>query len=336
MALKHIHSLLIHPAKGEDEQPDIGGTSVPLSGKLGEMLRSVYDRARSECDIEIVFRRDDSGAQHNECRADIVAFTQSPSLPKARRLAARLQTVTTHRSGLGLLFLMTGHEAKATRLVMSRFPADQGIIAEEQRDRLSVEFIERVFMKSAKAYKSAVYQGESFDRGFWDGRAIDRQISGPKEISDYWIRDFLVSELRTTGPAGTKRLATAFRSAIRDAEELSVRQELIAAATLSRGQHKKVATARQFVEDLGLSTAAAAGLERQLPRVELMDDVFEFDAEEFNRHLHYRLVELDNGAVLMAEDRAFDDVFEREAMPRERVRYSTQGRVVDERLRTSR
>lgn len=111
--------------------------------------------------------------------------------------------------------------------MISRFPADQGVIAQETPQGLSVEFLEQVFMKSAKAYKSAIYVTDSLESGFWEGRIVDRQISGPREASDYWMIDFLASALRTTGPAGTKRLAIALRGATRSVEKLDTRQELI-------------------------------------------------------------------------------------------------------------
>jgi hypothetical protein len=335
MGLQRIHSYLVHPAKGADDPPAIGGTQVPLNGRLAEMLGVIFERASTECDIEILFSPDESGRQQNECRDRIVAYATHPTLRNGREVAARLQGVTTHRSGLGLLFLMTGTNGNAIRLVISRFPADQGIIAEEHRDQLSVEFLERVFMKNAKAYKSVFYESDSRDRGFWDGRAVDRQVSGPKELSDYWIRDFLASELRTTAAAGTKRLAVALRTAIQTSQSLDVRQQLVSAASLLRGRDHAIASARALVDGLGLRPEAQEVLERQLPRPELMEEVFEFDSDEFDRHLLYRLVELDNGGLLMAQDSQFADVFDTQVVDEKEgvLRFSTQGRVVDERLR---
>lgn len=335
MALQRIHSFLVHPAKGMEEQPDIGGTQVSRDGNLGEMLSRVFDRAATECDIAIMFRPDEEGRQQNECRDDVVRYVRDASLSNGRRIARRLQLVSTNRSGLGLLFLMTGADGGSSKLVISRFPADQGIIAEEDHEQLSVEFLERVFMKNSKAYKSAMYESDSLERGFWDGRAVDRQISGPREVSDYWVQAFLMSDLRTTGPAGTKRLALAMRSAVTNAESLGVRQELIAAAGLLRGQDGRTVSVRRVVEGLGLSQEAVDELERALPRADLMDETFRFDGEEFTRHVLYRLVELDNGGVLLADDRNFSDVFEVDVLdPADGlVRYATEGHVVDERFR---
>jgi hypothetical protein len=267
----------------------------------------------------------------------LLKYLFDPSIANGRRIAERLQEVTTHRSGLGLLFLLAGTSGKLKRLVVSRFPADQGIIAEENQQQLSVEFLERVFMKSAKAYKSAVYESDSRSHGFWDGRAIDRQVSGARELSDYWIYDFLASELLTTGPAGTKRLAVAYRQAIAESESLPVRRELVAAATVMGGQDGRVASGREFVDRMGLSEDAASALQQQLPRDDLMDEVFEFDRGEFEKHVLYRFVQLDNGAMLLAENRRFDDVFDRSRVDdNEGVeRFSTEGRIVDERVRKS-
>ncbi len=192
-------------------------------------------------------------------------------------------------------------------------------------------------MKNAKAYKSAIYISDSFAGGFWNGKAVDHQISGDPELSDYWIREFLQSELLTTGPAGTKRLAVALRSATRIAEDLQVRRELISAAGLLRGRDGQPISARQVVEQLGLSQEAVEALETAFSRVDLMDEVFQFDLEEFIRQAAYHAVELDNGALLIAEEVRFEDVFDREDLniAEGRVRYTTEGRVVDEKLRYS-
>ena len=143
------------------------------------MLLGLFDRTADECDIEIVFRPNEEEEQQNDCRDLLVAYVEDRSIPNGRRIAHCLQSVTTLRSGLGLLFLMKGKAEDDHKLVLARFPADQGVIAEEHAQQLIVQFIERVFMNSAKAYKSAIYISDSADRGFWDGKAVGRQITGP-------------------------------------------------------------------------------------------------------------------------------------------------------------
>jgi hypothetical protein len=121
------------------------------------MLAELFERAPVECDIDIVFRPDEQGRQRNGSRNLLEAYLRSPSVPAGRSVAEALQRVTTHRSGLGLLFLLAGTDDRRRHvLVISRFPADEGVVAQEDAARLDVEFVERVFMKNAKAYKSAV------------------------------------------------------------------------------------------------------------------------------------------------------------------------------------
>lgn len=338
MPITAIYSFLVHPSKNEEDPPQIGGTSIRLNGRLYEMLRGVYERASDECKIEIVFTPNEDGDQINPCRDELLAYLFRPDEDNGRTIATRLQEVTTNRSGLGLLFLLAGEHEGLHHLVIARFPADQGIVAEEHAETLSVEFLERVFMKNARAYKSALYQTTSAATGFWDGRAVDRQISGPRELSQYWISEFLLSDLRTTGAAGTKRLAAALRTAVNRVVDPTVKAELLSAVQLLRGHDGRRISAIAYARRLGLSDAATGALRSAFSRPDLMEEFFAFDLEEFEKEAPYKLVELDNGAILMGDTYRFDEIFEREQLrvAENKVRYATEGHVVDERLRKSR
>ena len=128
-------------------------------------------------------------------------------------------------------------------------------------------------------------------------------------------------------------MALALRTAIHDVEDLEIKQELIAAASLLKGQAGRRTSARQAVEQLGLSPAATTALQSAFRREDLMNEVFEFDRQEFETHAGYRALGLDNGALLIAEDARFDQVFERAELPSGEVRFATHGRVVEEELR---
>lgn len=338
MSISQIHSFLVHPSKSAEQQPEIHGTRVPLKGQLFTMLDSLYRRADTDCNIDIVFRAAADGRQHNECRALLLTYLRDPSIDNGRAIAARLQAVTTNRSGLGLLFLIGGRDTSVCRLVLARFPADQGVVARERERKLDIEFLERVFMKTAHAYKSAVYKGPSLDGGFWHGRAVDKQIDGPREISHYWITEFLDSELRSTPAAATKRFAVAIREAIRTSTDLQAREELVSAARLMRGLDGRRISPATLAESFGMSSVTRQALRDALPRPELFEETFQFDAAEFGRHVVYRSVELDNGAILMGVNETFDTIFRRETagVTDGRVRYSTEGRIVDQQLRKTR
>lgn len=254
-------------------------------------------------------------------------------------IADRLQQVTTGKSGLGLLFLLVGKQGRERKIVLSRFPADSAILAEEAADGLTVAFLEKVFMKSATAYKAAVYRGTSVAGDFWDGRAVDKQINHELlAISNYWIRDFLASDFRATSAQGTKRLATVIVAATKKADDLKVKQELVAAARLAKGLKGKTTSIADFCKRFALSAGATQVVTDQCPNDAVVRERFRFSETEFDRHIAIRSVELNNGAILMAAADEFDTVFEHAVVNNTtgEQKFSTQGKVVDERLKRSR
>ena len=336
MAIHTIHSYLVHPEKGEDTPSSIRGTAIEGKGPLCKMIESIYQTAPVECKYDIAFLPNAKGEHQNDSRDSLMSYLDEPNKQYGQLIAQRLQSVTTHRSGLGLLFLIFGKEGNKLRLVVSRFPADNGILAEEGKGSLSVQFIERIFMKSSTAYKSAIFEGTSTRSDFWTGRAIDKQINSDITISDYWIRDFLHSDFAVTGARGTRRLAVAIRDAMTMSDDMEVKQELAAAAKLAPNLDGRIISASHFASQYHLSPAALAALRRPLKQDRLFEEQFRFTRDEFIQHLAFRSVELDSGAMLSANALQFDDVFERDDIPgTEEVRFSASGRIVNDRLRKS-
>lgn len=301
------------------------------------MLDGIYQKSDDECNIDISFNHNEMGTQQNDCRDLLIRYTRDPTVSHGRDIAERLQAVTTNRSGLGLLFTIVGTEGREHKLVVSRFPADSGILAEEDDQSLSVEFLEKVFMKSATSYKAAVYRGTSISSHFWDGMAVDKQInSGVLTISNYWIKEFLASDFKTTSAAGTRRLAIALRTALRKTEDLSIKEQLTAAARLASNQHGRTTSISSFSRNVGLSNEAQERLKQQLPSESLFTERFTFSRDEFVKHVAFQSVELDNGGILMADASDFDEVFHTEPLDGDRKRFITQGRIVNLKLKSGR
>ncbi|QKC90604.1 hypothetical protein EB230_21010 [Mesorhizobium sp. NZP2234] len=314
----------------------IGGTTVQHTGKLFEMLHTLYANTDAECNIGISFNQGADGAQNNPCRSLVLDYVRTPSLATGRAIARRLASYTTKRSGLGLVFLLLGTEGRARKVVLSRFPAHNAILADEDQNNLNVQFLERVFMRNAKAFKAAAYQDVSLDTGFWVGRAVDKQVESRElDVSDYWIRKFLDSEFVTTAALGTRRIATALRDAARKTTDLGVKNEIVAAVTLGAGLDGQNMTVLGFEDRFGLSAAAREAIAREISAPRLAEEMFRFDAEEFARQVPYRTVELDSGAILTAQATEFNEVFTQETVIKggtRAVRFSAVGRVVDQKL----
>jgi hypothetical protein len=246
--------------------------------------------------------------------------------------------MTDKRSNLGLLFLIQGTEGRDHKVVISRFPTDSAIAAEENHRDLTVEFLERVFMKSATSYKAAAYRDSSLEAGFWLGRAIDKQInSQTAELSNYWISQFLNSDFSLTPAAGTRRLGIALRNAAKKTTDVNVKSEIAAAVTLAGNLRQRRISIHSFEEHFGLSEAAKRAINGELRTPQLAAERFQFDLGEFRAQVGYRSVELNNGAMLTAPSSEFDSVFHRDVLDerRQEVRFSTEGKVVSEKLKKS-
>ncbi len=335
MPIEHIHTYLVHPNKAIVGAAAVIGSSVPPVGEMFDLLKGVYEKADQECTIGIAFTKRDDGAQVNECRSLLLEYASAPSVDAGRGLAERLSNVTTRRSGLGLMFLLLGREGLRHKVVISRFRANNGVLVSEAADMLTVEFIDRVFMKNAHSYKAVVYQHASLTAGFWEGMAVDKQINSQDlESSDYWVKDFLGSAFLTTPASGTRRLALALKEANRQAPDLTTKQQIAAAVTLAGGLNGEPFNANTFCDRFGFSDGARAAVIKAMGRADLAADNFQFDAVEFDKQLPYRTIELDSGAMLTAPSGEFNSVFEQEVVDPsgDKVRFSATGTIVSAKL----
>ena len=191
-------------------------------------------------------------------------------------------------------------------------------------------------MKSATSYKAAVYSGRSFDKDFWKGLAVDKQInSAESSISNYWIREFLRSDFLTPGEAGTRRFAIAVRDAMNRSTNMQVKEDISALHHLMAGMPNRVVNAKGILDQFHISQATQEEIKKHFPHTKLFGENFQFVPAEFLKHVSLQTVELDNGGLLTAATARFDDVFKRETVnPSEDViRFSTQGKIVNQRFR---
>lgn len=333
MALEAIYSFLTYPKRGQPDDPLEPGATIPIrSDKLSRMLGGIFDSAGHDCSVPVMFVSD--GPQQNPFRNELVALVQHRSLRNATPIAARLQRATGGQSGMGLLFVCLGDDNGRARVVISRFPADEGVVAERSRSALSVQFVEQVFLKSAYSYKAATYVATGRQDQLWTGHVVDRQINaGNKAVADYWISDFLVSEFATTPAAGTKRLAVALRSAIVNSTNVRIKHEIASAAHLAGNLPNHALTIADFCDHFHFSDETKR-LVLSNVKATLAHERFRFDAQEFAKHLAYKQVELDNGAVLTAPADRFEQVF-RESRRQHEHTFVTSGTIVDERIKKS-
>jgi hypothetical protein len=336
MPVEKIFSFLTFPKKNASADEVVSGVHIPLDdGKLCMMLKAIFDRADRDCSVPVMFVSDGE-KQENAVRSDLLTLFEKPSIATATPLAKRLQSATTGSSGMGLLFISIGKNSEIDkRIVISRFPADEGVVAERNSAKLTVQFVEQVFLKSAFAYKAATYLWDGKPNQLWKGYVIDKQINhGSKAVADYWILDFLCSEFFTTAAQGTRRLAIAIKAALHSTSDMQIKAQLTSAAQLAANMPKKALTISDFCDNFYMSELAKQAVVSMVNPARLVHEKFRFDEAEFSRHLAYKQVELNTGAVMTAPADKFDECFKATKLKEETL-FKAVGHVVNEKLKSA-
>lgn len=301
------------------------------------MLSAIFHSEADQRDFEFSFEPAPDGSQQNDCRDLFVEACLNHTLENCLAIAQRLQLNTDNRSGIGLVFIMAGDHGGTARFVVSRFPADEAILAEVEEGGLGVEYLERVFIKKMSSYKAVLLHDKNPAAEFWQGWVTDRQAGGGAEnISSYWLKDFLNADFAETPQVATRRLAEALKKAIKANPNIDVKTEIASAISLAPGamQGKQTSIA-QFCDHFGFSEDSKLTIQTQLSKPSLFDKTFVFDRREFSKRLSYRTVEMDNGAILTAPSENFAKTFEVKQMDDGTFEYSTRGHIADERIAKS-
>jgi hypothetical protein len=323
------HTCLVHPGRQTSSVVKIIGKELAGDGPLHDLLAKIFHAAPESRDFEVTFRKSSDGKQSNPVRDLIIAYQSTPSLETARKIAERLQGATDRRSGTGLLFLMTGQHATKFRTVLSRFPANEGILAQSSDSGFDVEFLEQVFIRQLSAYKALRLDDVDPSNAYWSGFATDRQAgAAPENMSDYWLDAFLHADFSETPKVGTLRLADALKRAVKETTILSIKDEIVSAVSLAPTALNGTTTSiDHFCDHFGLSEAARGTIISKLKKSSLSNKNFKFDPSEFKRVVPYRSVELESGAILKAPASDFSSIFSVEKIDEWTARYSTEGKI---------
>lgn len=332
MALETLYSFLTYPKR--EEAPT--GVGIPLDDtKLCLMLRGIFDNADKDCNVPIMFTSE-GAKQENVVMNEVETLLEAPSIDLAKPLATRLQGVTTGSSGMGLIFFCVGKNIEGKpQVVISRFPADEGIVAEKGENALSVQFVDQVFLKNAHAYKAVTYTWSGVKNDLWKGHAVDKQINhGSKSIADYWIVDFLQSDFATSPALGTKRLANALKNALKCTADPIIKAEIASATHLAGNLPKKALSIAGFCDEFHFSENTKKSVLESVDPARLVQEKFKFDSKEFSKIIAFKQVELDSGAVVSAPADKFLKCFVVSEVGDKKT-YIATGKIVDQRLKST-
>ena len=178
----------------------------------------------------------------------------------------------------------------------------------------------------------AMYEGTVIE-DFWKGSAVDKQINSAQTISEYWIRSFLRSDFAVTGERGTRQLAIALKRTANSSEsDLEIASEIGSAVNLSKSLNYQTTSIKDYTERFGMSEKTTEAIKENVKSTVFYEQ-FRFVHPEFKKHIAYKRVEMNNGAVLSAMYDEFDQVFDRGENDNGEVVFTTRGEIKTEKYR---
>jgi hypothetical protein len=333
MEIQKIFGFLVPIGKGTDviDDSEIQGSEILSSNKLFFKLTDLFNNSKKDCDISIRFITK-TGEQKNEVRDLIVNLCNKFSLENCLPLVKSLMRLTDNKIKEGLLFFIYANDDINKKILIARYPSEEAIKFKQEKGNYIFEIIEDVFMKNSRKYKAVYYEKQLAD--FWSGYAVDKQINDDnmKEISDYWIKEFLQSELFLNSLRGSEILAKAVRQTITETKNDKVREELISATSLVNNVNTKPLTFKSFFDKMNLSKQSKDAVLSKIPNSEMCDSSFKFDSNMFLKNCNYLYKILDNGAIAIAPAVDFNKIWHEETTKNGRMKYSTEGKYIKTRI----
>jgi len=328
MEIQKVFGFMAPVGKDKDDIDDmtIRGSEILQNNRLFEILEDLFNKSDKECDIQIRFIAQNLD-QDNDIRNKIKAISENFKIENCIDLVKSLSKLTDKKIKDGLIFFIKGCNGGIAKTLIARFPSEIGITIKTDESTFAFEVIEDVFLKNSRKYK-AVYYLSSDD--YWIGYAVDKQINEGagkiKEISDYWIKEFLKSELKLNSKRGSSLLAKAIRKTITETKKENVKYELVAITPTIKNINTRALTMNSFFDQLNLSEETKKEVLSKIENSNLFNVAFQFDSKEFEDNCNYLVTILDSGAVVMAPAADFDDIWQREFVAESgKTKYSTEG-----------
>lgn len=270
----------------------------------------IYYNALADCKFEIDFKSD--GNQMNTVRNSILGIMKADDTAEKKKhangLAKKLHRITDERNGKGLFVIIEGVQRSKTRIILSRFRADEVLYTKVGKNELDLDLLKEAFSKKSHFYKLAVFEDQVTDKSFWKGYAIDKQISNNsyKTFTQFWLDDFLEAYSSITDIQGTSQFTKIIKAILKTTDSLDDQEQIV--SSLISLKHKK--------NNISISSYCQTYLNPELTdkiKTAIADDflftsTFKLDGEVYKKELGNTVALLNNGVMISAPTFNYENV----------------------------
>ncbi len=293
--IKYVFLAYVPPFRDGDQPFKIQTEVLKKENGSTPYLFKIFDKAIDEAHVEIIFTSDEK--QNNDVRKDILSIAQKAVISEksthAKNIANHLYSVTDERNGNGLLAIIEGQKAGTTRIILIRFKGDEGLY---NHGNTLGDYLPEIFTQKTKHYKLAVYEDIVSAKSFWKGYAIDKQISANtyKQISFFWVEDFLHSKTALTPSQGTMQFSKVIKSILTKTSDLSEQEEIISGIINLRSKKDVQISVSEFCK-IYLSDEVTKRIKDELKNDDFFNSIFPVDTEIYTKEFGKTVLNLADG-----------------------------------------
>lgn len=334
--IKFAYAAWVPPLKNEKDVNIIITSKLlePTNDAMKYFLK-IFDESVSSCKIEIIFKSNDF--QENEFRTQLLELLEK-STPIEKRIVAdkfakRLAKITDNRNKTGLFVIIEGKKANTTRIIFNRFREDEVLFSNVNGRELTVQLLTQAFSKKSQYYKLAVFEDILTERSFWKGFAIDKQktTGSTKEISNYWIKEFLDSEPSVNSIQGTKTLSKIIKSILKSSDSIEEKEMIISGILALKNRENQFISIESFC-DTYLNTELKQKIIHKLNDNYTFKSSFELDTETYSKELGSKITSLESGVIVTAPTFLYDQYVEETDLGEGITQLTVKGKVKDKKL----
>ena len=309
---------------------EIFSLEITENNSVYQTLSKIQLNIKNDADLSIIFNSIGE-EQNNEIRNFLINLIQTKNIINGLPLALQLSKMTDKKSKCGLFFIIIGVEGEDDFISLIRFPAEEAMILKNSNDKIEIEELNEVFLKNSHRYKLAFFEGKTVKGGLWKGLAIDKQINDNyadlREISKYWINDFLDCRLEVTSRKGSTMLAKTLRTILNSTDDEELKEDIITTSIAAKTINNKNTSISKFINNLPIKTKAKESILKSIGSTEFAESVFKFNVEDFSKIFNLKARYLDSGAIIMAPADEFEKDFSPELIDASigLYKYTTKG-----------
>lgn len=296
--IKFIYLAYVPPYHEEDQPYEIKTLLLRTNSNATEYLHNIFDAALNDGRIEITFTSDEK--QGNPLRENLInILNKSDNAQKkyhADKIAEKLYQVTDERNGKGLLVIIEGEKSKSKRIVIVRFKGDEGLY--NHGKSLKIDYLPEVFTKKSKHYKLAVFEDILSSKSFWKGHAVDKQISSNmhKQISDFWVADFLNCKPAITSLQGTIQFSKIIKAVLTKTSNVEEQEAIISGVTILKSKNVTRVSLNDFCNNY-LPQELCEKIRNETKDDSFFNTVFDLEKDTYRKEFGKTVLSLVNGII---------------------------------------